>query len=151
MSSPYTPYPQGGDQGGGYEPFPQGTGGEPGTPQGYLQGGPVGFGEAISQAFKNLFTFNGRASRSAYWWFALFLFIISIVLDIVGAAAGTKAISYLVDVVILVLSLALQVRRLHDTNRSGFWWFIAIIPIIGSIVLLVFNCLPGTRGPNKFG
>ena len=150
MSSPYTPYPQGGDQG-GYEPYPQGTGGQPGTPQGYLQGGPVGFGEAISQAFKNLFTFNGRASRSAYWWFALFLFIISIVLDIVGAAAGTKAISYLVDVVILVLSLALQVRRLHDTNRSGFWWFIAIIPIVGSIVLLVFNCLPGTPGPNKFG
>jgi len=150
VSSPYTPYPQGGDQG-GYEPYPQGTGGQPGTPQGYLQGGPVGFGEAISQAFKNLFTFNGRASRSAYWWFALFLFIIAIVLDIVGAAAGTKAIQYLVDLVIFVLSLALQVRRLHDTNRSGFWWFIAIIPIVGSIVLLVFNCLPGTPGPNKFG
>ena len=150
MSSPYTPYPQGGDQG-GYEPYPQGTGGQPGSQQGYLQGGPVGFGEAISQAFKNLFTFNGRASRSAYWWFALFLFIIAIVLDIVGAAAGTKAIQYLVDLVIFVLSLALQVRRLHDTNRSGFWWFIAIIPIVGSIVLLVFNCLPGTPGPNKFG
>ena len=150
MSSPYSPYPQGGDPG-GYEPYPQGTDGPPGMPQGYLQGGPVGFGEAISQAFRNLFTFNGRASRSAYWWFALLLFIVAIVLDIIGAASGGKAIQYVVDLVIFVLSLALQVRRLHDTNRTGFWWFIAIIPIIGSIVLLVFNCLPGTRGPNKFG
>jgi uncharacterized membrane protein YhaH (DUF805 family) len=124
---------------------------DPGTPQGYLQGGPVGFGEAISQAFKNLLTFNGRASRSAYWWFALFLFIIALVVDIIGAASGSKAIQYLVDVVIIILSLALQIRRLHDTNRSGFWWFIGLIPIVGSIVLLVFNCLPGTPGSNKFG
>jgi uncharacterized membrane protein YhaH (DUF805 family) len=141
VSSPYTPYPQGGDQG-GYEP---------GTPQGYLQGGPAGFGEAISQAFGNLLTFSGRASRSAYWWFALFLFIMAVVLDVIGAASGAKAIQYVVDLVVFVLSLALQVRRLHDTNRTGFWWLLAIIPIVGSIVLLVFNCLPGTRGPNKFG
>jgi uncharacterized membrane protein YhaH (DUF805 family) len=151
VSSPYSPYPQSDDQGGYGQPYPQGSGGEPSAPQGYLQGGPVGFGEAISQAFKNIFTFEGRASRSAYWWFALFLFIIALVLDIVGAAAGTKAIQYVVDVVIFVLSLALQVRRLHDTNRSGFWWFIGLIPIVGSIVLIVFNCLPSTPGPNKFG
>ena len=152
MSSPYTPYPQGGDQGGYGQPYQQGSGGwEPGTPQGYLQGGPVGFGEAISQAFKNIFTFNGRASRSAYWWFALFLFIIGVVAAIIGAVSGSKAIQYVIDVVVFVLTLALQVRRLHDTNRSGFWWFIAIIPLVGSIVLLVFDCLPGTPGPNKFG
>jgi uncharacterized membrane protein YhaH (DUF805 family) len=150
VSSPYTPFPQGGDQG-GYQSYPQGSGGwETGTPQGYLQGGPVGFGEAISQAFQNILTFNGRASRSAYWWFALVLFIIAIVIDIVAVASGVKAIEYLVDLVIFVLSLALQVRRLHDTNRSGFWWFIALIPLVGSIVLLVFNCLPGTPGPNKY-
>jgi uncharacterized membrane protein YhaH (DUF805 family) len=150
VSSPYTPFPQGGDQG-GYQPYPQGSGGwEPGTPQGYLQGGPVGFGEAISQAFKNLLTFNGRASRSAYWWFFLLMVIIAIVIDIVSAASGVKALQYLADVVIFVLSLAVQVRRLHDTNRSGFWWFIALVPIVGSIVLIVFDCLPGTPGPNKY-
>src|ERR1700745_1125175 len=60
VSSPYTPYPQGGDQGGYGQPYPQGSGDwNTGTPQGYLQGGPVGFGEAISQAFKNILTFNG--------------------------------------------------------------------------------------------
>jgi len=150
---PLYPYPQSGDQGGYGQPYPQGSGGwEPGTPQGYLQGGPVGFGEAISQAFNNILTFNGRAARSAYWWFSLFLFIIGLVVGIIVAvASGSKAIQYVLDAVIFVLSLALQVRRLHDTNRTGFWWFIALIPIVGSIVLLVFDCLPGTPGPNRFG
>ncbi len=123
----------------------------PATPQDYLHGGPVGFGEAISQAFKNLTDFNGRASRSAYWWFALFVFIVSVVVDIIAVASGVKAIQYIVEAVVFVLTVALQVRRLHDTNRSGFWWFIGLIPIVGTIVLIVFNCLPGTPGSNKFG
>jgi uncharacterized membrane protein YhaH (DUF805 family) len=152
VSSPYTPYPQGGDQGGYGQQYPPGSGWGPGTPQGYLQGGPVGFGEAISQAFKNILTFNGRASRSAYWWFSLFLFIIGLVVGIAAAAAtGSRSVQYIFDVVGIVLGLALQVRRLHDTNRSGFWVFIGIIPLVGTIVLIVFNCLPGTPGPNKFG
>jgi len=155
VSTPYGSYPQSDDQGGygqPYQPFPQGSGDyEPGRPQGYLQGGPVGFGEAISQAFGNIMTFNGRASRSAYWWVALAVFIFAIVVDIIGIAAGFKAIEYLVDVITFVLTVALQVRRLHDTNRSGFWWFIGLIPLVGFIVLIVFDCLPGTPGPNKFG
>jgi uncharacterized membrane protein YhaH (DUF805 family) len=141
VSSPYSPYPQGGDQG-GYGQV---------RPQGYLQGGPVGFGEAISQAFKNFLTFQGRASRSAYWWFALLAFIIGLAVDIVSLASGDRGIQYVAAAVIFVLTLALQVRRLHDINRTGFWWFIAIIPVVGSIVLLVFDCLPGTPGPNRFG
>ena len=155
MSSPYTPFPPSGDQGGSgqpYQPFPEGSSGwDPRTPQGYLQGGPVGFGEAISQAFKNILVFNGRASRSAYWWFFLVVVIIAVVLDIIGIAGGFKAISYLVEAIAIVVSLAVQVRRLHDTDRSGFWWFIAIIPIVGFIVLIVFDCLPGTPGSNRFG
>jgi uncharacterized membrane protein YhaH (DUF805 family) len=162
VSSPYSPYPQGdgpqgGDQYGGYgqppyQPYPQGGGGwEPGTQQGYLQGGPVGFGEAISLGLKNAFTFNGRASRSAFWWFTLFVFIIAVVLDIIGTAAKVSALSIVVEIVVAVITIALQVRRLHDTNRSGFWWFIGLIPIVGGIVLLVFDCLPGTPGPNRFG
>jgi uncharacterized membrane protein YhaH (DUF805 family) len=141
MSSPYSPYPQGDNQG---------AYGQVNRP-GYLQGGPVGFGEAISQAFKNILTFDGRASRSAYWWFALLVAIIAVVADIVGITSGTRAIQYAVDAVIFLLTLSVQVRRLHDIDRSGFWWFIALIPIVGSIVLLVFDCLPGTPGPNRFG
>jgi uncharacterized membrane protein YhaH (DUF805 family) len=158
VSSPYSPYPQGGgDQPGGYgqqpyQPYPQGGGGwEPGTQQGYLQGGPSSFGDAISLGLKNIFTFNGRASRSSYWWFVLFVAIIAIVLDIIAGATKATALTYVVEVIIVICTLALQVRRLHDTNRTGFWWFIGLIPIVGGIVLLVFDCLPGTPGPNRFG
>lgn len=161
MSSPYSPYPPGGDQGSGqyggygqppYQPYPQGGGGwEPGTRQGYLQGGPVGFGEAIAEGFKNMFTFNGRASRSAFWWFALFSFIIGLVIDIIAISSKTIAIEYVVEILIAIATVALQVRRLHDTNRSGFWWFIGLIPLVGAIVLLVFDCLEGTPGANRFG
>jgi uncharacterized membrane protein YhaH (DUF805 family) len=153
VSSSYTPYPQSGDQGGYGQPYPPGSGGwEPGARQGYLQGGPVGFGEAISQAFKNILTFNGRASRSAYWWFTLFLFIIGIVVGIIVAvASASRGIQYSFDAVGFALGIALQVRRLHDINRSGYWAFIGLIPIVGTIVLLVFACQPGTPGPNRFG
>lgn len=156
MSSPYSPYPQGGDQGGqygGYQPFPQGGGGgwEPGTQQGYLHGAPVGFGEAITQGMKNMFTFNGRASRSAFWWFTLLVFVIAVVIDIIAASAKLTALPYVVEALIAIVTIALQVRRLHDTDRSGFWWFIGLIPLVGGIVLLVFDCLPGTPGPNRFG
>jgi uncharacterized membrane protein YhaH (DUF805 family) len=151
VSSPYNPFPQSDDQGGYGQPYPQGGGWEPGTPLGYLQGGPVGFGEAISQAFKNILEFNGRASRPAYWWFALFLFIITLVVDIAAVAAGARFLEYVMSAVVFLVSLALQVRRLHDSNRSGFWVFISLIPIVGTIVLIVFDCLPGTPGPNRFG
>jgi len=135
-----------------YSPFPQSSGDwQPNTPQGYLQGGPVGFGEAIPQAFKNITNFNGRASRSAYWWFALCLFIVALVVDVIAVASKAPALQYAMDAVIFLVSLALQVRRLHDINRSGFWWFIALVPIVGSIILLVFDCLPGTPGPNNYG
>ena len=145
MSSPYQPYPQGPqDSPGGY--------GQPSdsSQRGYLQGGPVGFGEAISEGFKNMVTFSGRASRSAFWWFFLGAIIIDVAGAVVGRAAGAVAIQYVVSVIIALVSLSLSVRRLHDTGKSGYWWFIGLIPIIGGIVLLVFYCLSGTPGPNKY-
>jgi uncharacterized membrane protein YhaH (DUF805 family) len=162
MSSPYQPYPQEpsggygqqqpgyGQQGGyGQAPYPPQGGWEP-SQRGYLQGGPVGFGEAISEAFKNIFTFRGRASRSAFWWFTLFAIIIDVVFAIIAVAAKITVLMYIVEVVIGIVTIGLQVRRLHDSGRSGWWWWIGIIPIIGGIVLLVFDCLPGTPGPNKY-
>ncbi|HXP53727.1 MAG TPA: DUF805 domain-containing protein [Streptosporangiaceae bacterium] len=137
-----------------YEPYPESASGspygEPGPQRGYLQGGPVGFGEAVTEGFRNIFNFSGRASRPAFWWFALGAIIIDIVAAIVGRAAHAVVIQYVVDIVVALVSLSLAVRRLHDTNRSGFWWLIGLIPIIGGIVLLVFYCLPGTPGPNKY-
>ena len=131
MSSPYEPYPQ--DTSGGYG---QPQGGWESSQQGYLQGGPVGFGQAISEGFKNLVTFSGRASRSAFWW----VFLGAIIIDIIGAIIGRSA--HAVGI--------LAVRRLHDSGKTGWWWLIGFIPIIGTITLIVFYCLPGTPGPNKY-
>lgn len=140
MGTPYTPYPE--------SPGSPDDGPEP--RRGYLQGGPVGFGEAITEGFRNIVTFSGRASRSAFWWFALGAIIIDIVAAIVLRAAHVVVLQYVVEILVALVSLSLSVRRLHDTNRSGFWWLIGLIPIIGGIILLVFYCLPGTPGPNKY-
>jgi uncharacterized membrane protein YhaH (DUF805 family) len=141
----YAPYPQGAPQGGyGYPPA--------GGPRGYLQGGPVGFVEAITEAFRNMFNYQGRASRSAYWWFALFAVLGFILLVILGVAL--KGFGIFIDVVgyiaLLLASIPLAVRRLHDTNRSGFWYLIVLVPF-GGLVMLVFSLLEGTPGPNRFG
>jgi uncharacterized membrane protein YhaH (DUF805 family) len=148
MSGPYQPYPQGSPNEYGQSQYPQG-GWDPGQ-RGYLQGAPVGFGTAISEGFQNMVTFNGRASRSAFWWF----FLGAIIIDAIGAGVGRAAhaivIQYIVYVIIAIVTLSLSVRRLHDSGKTGFWWFIGLIPIIGTITLLVFYCLPGTPGPNKY-
>ena len=121
--------------------------------RGYLQGGPVGFGDAIKQAFQNIFTYQGRASRSAYWWFALFSVIALIVA--VFLATALKSFGSVIDIIISIglflTSLSLTVRRLHDTDRSGWWYLITFVPFVGGIVLLVFTLLEGTPGPNRFG
>src|SRR6202042_1563953 len=145
MSSPYEPYPQGPqDSPGGY--------GQPPDPsqRGYLQGGPVGFGEAISEGFKNMVTFSGRASRSAFWWFFLGAIIIDVIGAIIGSAAHAVVIQYIIYVIVAIVTISLSVRRLHDSGKSGFWWLIGFIPVIGTITLIVFYCLPGTPGPNKY-
>jgi uncharacterized membrane protein YhaH (DUF805 family) len=115
----------------------------------------VSFGEAVKLAFQNTFNYQGRASRSAYWWFALATGIVYLVLDIIlvqgiGGGAGVGLYS-LLALASIIVSLSLLIRRLHDIDRSGWWVLIALIPFVGSIVLLVFACLAGTPGPNRFG
>jgi uncharacterized membrane protein YhaH (DUF805 family) len=155
----YTPYPpqSGYGQQGGYGQPPQGGYGPVG-PRGYLQGGPVGFGEAITEAFRNIFNYQGRASRSAYWWFFLFnvlAWIAVAIFAVIFAAVKVPALSILLYLVAaigsILVSIPLAVRRLHDQDKSGFWYFITFVPFVGSIVLLIFMLLEGTPGPNRFG
>jgi uncharacterized membrane protein YhaH (DUF805 family) len=117
------------------------------------------------KALKQYADFHGRARRTEFWMFVLVNVAISVVLSIIDtatgtagvyAAAGTAAYSpgilgTIYALAVLIPSIAVTVRRLHDTDRSGWWFFIQLIPIVGSIVLLVFACLEGTRGPNRFG
>ncbi|HTU08685.1 MAG TPA: DUF805 domain-containing protein, partial [Trebonia sp.] len=145
----------------GYAPmpgYPQQGGYAPSGPQGYLQGGPVGFREAVSLAIHNTFTYTGRASRSAYWWWVLgelIAWIGVVILAVIFASIHVAAISVLLYVVagiaLFLVSLPLLVRRLHDQDKSGFWVFISFVPFIGGIWLLVLTLLEGTPGPNRFG
>jgi uncharacterized membrane protein YhaH (DUF805 family) len=87
---------------------------------------------------KKYAVFEGRARRREYWMFFLFNFIVALVLGIVDGMLNTLFISTIYSLAVIIPSLAVGVRRLHDTGRSGWWWLIAFIPLIGAIVLLVF-------------
>jgi len=99
-----------------------------------------------------MFAYRGRASRSAFWWFALLEVIAYLIVGLVSDASRPAGI--VLDVVVglplLLVGLSLAVRRLHDTDRSGWWWWIGFVPFVGGIVLLVFYLLPGTPGPNRY-
>jgi uncharacterized membrane protein YhaH (DUF805 family) len=149
----YAAYPQQD----GYSRYAQQDGYAPAGPRGYLEGGPVGFGDAIAEAFRNIFTYQGRASRSAYWWFALFeaiAWVGVLILALIFAAVHVPAISILLYVAAIIgsvlVSLSLTVRRLHDSDKSGLWYLIVFVPF-GGIVLLVFTLLEGTPGQNRYG
>jgi uncharacterized membrane protein YhaH (DUF805 family) len=116
----------------------------------YLNGGRAGFGAAVSQGLRNVLTFRGRASRSAFWWFVLFTLILQVVIDLIVGRGTHGARTGSLGLISTLLTLAVSVRRLHDGNHSGWWWLIGFLPIVGWIVLLVFYLQPGTRGPNRF-
>lgn len=111
----------------------------------------MSFAESIRVCFKKYATFEGRARRSEYWWFALFTGIIFIVTEVLDAAAGTPIFVILALVALLLPSIAVAVRRLHDTTRSGVWYFISLVPLIGGIILLVFLATDSTPGSNQYG
>lgn len=104
--------------------------------------------------FERYAQFNGRANRAEYWWYALVNICVGLVLYILMAA--TSSGFFLVIYVLWALatfipSLAVAIRRLHDTGRSGWWWLIAAVPIIGAIVLIVFLASEGTSEANQYG
>jgi uncharacterized membrane protein YhaH (DUF805 family) len=110
------------------------------------------------EALKKYATFEGRARRKEYWFFQLFNVLAVLVLALVDGATGTFSaeaglglLSGLYVLVILVPSIAVTVRRLHDTDRSGWWFLIGFVPLIGGLVLLVFALLDSTPGANRFG
>ncbi len=117
------------------------------------------FQQAIQSAFTNYVKFEGQASRSEYWYFVLFVVLMAFAAGLLegimggarGGLGGLVAIAHLIFSLATILpSLGLAFRRLHDTDRSA-WWLLINLTIIGGIVTLVFNCLPGTPGPNKYG
>ncbi len=109
-------------------------------------------------AFKKYAQFSGRSNRSEYWYFVLFHIIFAIVALILDTMIGSSfagspyGFVYLLYILAAFLpGLAVSVRRLHDTNKSGWWILIALIPLIGSIWLIVYMATEGTKGENKYG
>jgi len=103
------------------------------------------FGKSISTCFSKYADFSGRASRSEFWWWALFVFLGSAVTGVIS-----QMLSAVFSLAILLPYLAVAARRLHDTDRSGWLLLLNLIPLIGWIVLLVFYIQEG-KEPNRFG
>lgn len=107
---------------------------------------------------KKYAVFSGRAQRAEYWFFALFNLIISIVLMFVDAGIGTidmqsgmGLFGVVYSLAVLIPGIAVSVRRLHDTNHSGWWLLIGLIPLIGLIVLIIFMVQDSNAGDNQYG
>jgi len=110
------------------------------------------------EVLKKYAIFNGRARRKEYWYYYLFYMLIYIVLIIIDVVAGTFSaeagmglLSGIYTIAVLIPSIAVGVRRLHDTNRSGWWLLIGLIPIIGAIVLIVFLASDSKPEENQYG
>lgn len=113
-----------------------------------------------AEVFNKYATFTGRARRKEYWTFLLVNLVIILVVQIFivstkntsHSVAIVLVLSYVAYCLILILpSIAVIVRRLHDTGRSGWWYFISVVPIIGGVWLLVLMCLDSTPGENEYG
>ena len=101
--------------------------------------------------WKKYVEFSGRARRKEYWMFCLINLVVSILVGLVGRTLGTALLDSAYSLAVLLPGLAVCARRLHDTDRSAWWILIALVPIVGWIVLLVFMCLDSTPGENRFG
>lgn len=120
----------------------------------------MSFIESIKSVFSQYVGFSGRARRSEYWWFALFVFIIEFVLAFLGKMNGAGDIqgmnifTILTGIFCLAIflpSLAVTIRRLHDTGKSGWWVLLYLIPVIGEVIILIFCLFDSEPGVNKYG
>ncbi|MCO6419748.1 DUF805 domain-containing protein [Siccirubricoccus sp. KC 17139] len=114
----------------------------------------MGFQDAVSNCLRNYASFSGRASRSEFWFFFLFSILIQIVISVLGVVLPDVLVGLLgiaVSLALLLPSLAVTVRRLHDVGRSGWWMLIALVPLLGIVLLLVWYCTRGEPQPNRFG
>lgn len=100
---------------------------------------------------KNYVGFQGRARRKEYWMFVLFNIIFALALFILGYVTNLLFLYYLYVLAVFLPSLAVEIRRLHDTGRTGWWMLIALVPFAGAIVLLIFFVLDSDPQENRFG
>ena len=115
----------------------------------------MGFADAVKAFFSNYVKFDGRSARSEYWWPQLFMAVVNYVVILpimllVSEGFGS-ILSTLFSLAVIIPAIAVSIRRLHDTDRSGWWLLLMFLPIIGWIALIVFFATKGTAGSNRFG
>ena len=113
----------------------------------------MSFVDAITSVFTQYVGFSGRARRSEFWYFYLFTILLSIVASIVQRAMTNSTngiVTTIIGLAIILPYLAVAVRRLHDTSRSGWWLLIGLIPVVGTIILIVF-WVQDSHGDNQYG
>lgn len=106
----------------------------------------MNFVDAIKTCLTKYADFTGRATRSEFWWFILFCCIVQGI-----ATTLSQNIQAVIALALFIPSLAVTVRRLHDVDRSGWWYLLALVPLVGIIVLICWYVSEGTQGPNQFG
>ncbi|EDQ31530.1 putative membrane protein [Hoeflea phototrophica DFL-43] len=111
------------------------------------------FQTAVRTCFQKYATISGRARRSEYWWFFLFLMLVNLVLSLVDGVlfADKQILGGLFSLATIIPAVCAGGRRLHDTGRSAWWLLIGLIPIVGTLVLLFFFVQKGTEGSNEYG
>jgi uncharacterized membrane protein YhaH (DUF805 family) len=112
-----------------------------------------GFGSVVALCFNRYVQFSGRSPRAEYWFFALFTTLISIGASVVDAIwlNGSPALATIANLAFFLPALSVGVRRLHDRDRSGWWFWLILIPLVGAVILLIWLVSRGTRGPNRYG
>ena len=107
-----------------------------------------------TRAFQNYVNFSGRDSRKQYWMFVLGNIIVSFVLGIIGSILGkdvSNIISFIYSLAILLPSTGMAVRRLHDIGKSGWFFLVVLIPLVGAFILIFFLIKEGDPAPNEYG
>jgi uncharacterized membrane protein YhaH (DUF805 family) len=116
----------------------------------------MGFQKAVATCFRKYAVSAGRATRSEFWYFVLFIFLVSGILTVADGMifgreyADPQLLSGIFSLGVFIPSWAVNIRRLHDIDKSGWWILLNVIPVIGSIILIYWACKPGT-GPNRYG
>ena len=113
----------------------------------------MNFGEAIKSGLNNYATFWGRACRSEFWYWTLFVILLTVAAGIIDQAVVESEyglVQPLTSLALFLPGIAVAIRRLHDLDRTG-WWVLIAFTGIGIILLLIWDCMKGTGGPNRFG
>ena len=111
--------------------------------------------QSVEVCFTKYVKFSGRASRSEYWWFLLFYLGINVIgiylIPMLIINPLISGIASLAPIALFLPAISVAIRRLHDLDRSGHWYWLIFIPLIGSLIMLIWFCLKGTEGENRFG